>query len=194
MKLKTLILSSLLAATLTAPYAVFAGSESEAMDKPSISATQTVKIVTHVEAIDYETRMVTLKGPEGNLKTIKAENTPNLEEVEVGDQVNVEYAQNLSIEVVTEPGAVPGQGTMAAKAVNTPEEAPGGMEVITTVTTATVEEINLETNTFKLKMPDDSIHEFEAVNPENLKRAAVGDLVVATYTEAVAIYLAEITE
>ena len=32
----------------------------------------------------------------------------------------------------------------------------------------------------------------ESVNPENLKAAAVGDVVIATHTEAVAIYLAEI--
>lgn len=194
MKFKTLILAGSLATVACAPLSLFAGSEAQAMEKPSISASQNVKIITVVEAIDYETRMVTLKGPEGNLRTIRAENTPNLEEVEVGDQVNVEFAQSLTIEVVTEPGAVPGQGTMMAKAVNTPDEAPGGMEVATTVITATVEEIDIETSTFKLKMPGGEIQSFEAANPENLKHAAVGDLVVATFTEAVAIYLAEIQE
>ena len=55
------------------------------------------------------------------------------------------------------------------------------------VVTATVEEINIEANTFKLKGPAGEIKEYEARNPENLKKAEVGDLVVINYTEAVAI-------
>ena len=175
MNSRNIILAGLLALSLAVPGFLFAGNEPAALEKPSISARQTVKIVTRVEAIDYETKRVTLKGPEGNLKTIKAEKT-----------------QNLSIEVVDGQGAQPGQGVMSASAVNTPDESPGGMEMTTTVTTATVEEIDLETNTFKLKLPSGEIQGFEAVNPENLKAASVGDLVVATHTEAVAIYLVEL--
>ena len=176
---------------LSLPLALLAGEEATP-DKPSISATQTVQIVTTVEAIDYETRMVTLKGPEGNLETVKAEKTPNLEEVNVGDQVNVEYMRNLTIEVMENDGAQPGQGVMTASAVNKPEEVPGGMEMVTTITTATVQEIDLEGNTFKLNMPGGVVEQFTARNPENLKRAAVGDLVVITTTEAIAAYLVEV--
>jgi hypothetical protein len=172
--------------------AVMLADEQATPDKPSISATQTVKIVTVVEAIDYATRMVTLKGPQGNLETIKAEKTPNLEEVEVGDQVNVEYVRNLTIEVMENDGTQPGQGVMTATAVNKADEAPGGMEMVSTITTATVKEINLEDNTFKLNMPGGVVEQFAARDPEKLKRAAVGDLVVITTTEAIAAYLAEV--
>lgn len=181
-----------LSLALSLPASAMAGDEAAAVEKPSFSATAKVQVVTVVEAVDYEARTVTLKGPEGNLRTITAENTPNLEQVEVGDQVNIEYVENLSIQVFANDGTKPGQGVMSATAVNTPEQAPGGMEMITTVTTATVEEINIEANTFKLKLPNDEVREFEAVNPENLKKAEVGDLVVTTVTEAVAIYLAEV--
>ena len=168
------------------------GHAAAAVEKPSISATQKVMLTTVVEAVDLNARTVTLKGPEGNLKTIKAEKTPNLEQVQVGDQVNIEYVEHLSIEVFANDGTEPGQGVMSASAVNTPDEAPGGMEMVATVTTATVEEINIEANTFKLKLPGGEIKEFTARNPENLKKAEVGDLVVTTLTEAVAIYLAEV--
>ena len=50
-----------------------------------------------------------------------------------------------------------------------------------------LDEINIEANTFKLKGPDGSIKEYTARNPENLKRSKVGDLVVITITEALAI-------
>ena len=190
---KSLMIASLVLGLATQGY-LSAGDEAAALKKPGISATQTVKVETVVEAVDYEAKTVTLKGPEGNLRTITAANTPNLEEVEVGDQVNIEFMENLTIEVVSAEGAEPGEGVMTATAVNAPDEAPGGMEMATKVTTAIVEEINLENKTFKLKMPGGAIQEFTAVNPENLKLAAVGDVVIATHTEAVAIYLAEVTE
>ena len=193
MKTRKTIMAGFLVLGLATHGYLSAGVESAKVKKPAISATQTVQVETVVEAVDYEARTVTLKGPQGNLKTIKAENTPNLEQVQVGDHVNIEFMENMSIEVVSAEGAEPGQGVMMASAVNTPDEAPGGMEMATTVTTAIVEEINIEANTFKLKMPGGEIREFTAQNPENLK-AAVGDVVIATHTEAVAIYLVEITK
>ena len=131
---------------------------------------------------------------EGKYETGIARNTPNLEEVKVGDQVNVEYVRNLTVDVFANDGTEPSEGLMTATAVNTPDQAPGGMEMTTRVITATVAEINLEANTFKLNMPGGEVREFTARNPENLKRAKVGDLVVITFTEAVAAYLAEVTE
>ena len=193
MKFRIAILAVTLILGLALPAWLLAGDEAAQTEKPSISATQKIQIVTVVEAIDYEARTVTLKGPQGNTETITAENTPNLEEVQVGDQVNVEYLQNVSIDVFANDGSEPSEGVMTATAVNTPDQAPGGMEMTTRVITATVAEINLEANTFKLNLPGGEIREFTARNPENLKRAAVGDLVVATYTEAVAVYLAEVT-
>ena len=192
MKSRIAILAAALVLGLSLPALLLAGSEAAKSEKPSISATQKMQVVTVVEAIDYEAKTVTLKGPQGNTQTITAKNTPNLEEVQVGDQVNVEYLQNVTIEVFANDGAEPSEGVMTAKAVNAPDQAPGGVEMTTRVVTATVQEINLEANTFKLNLPGGEIREFTAVNPENLKKAAVGDLVVATYTEAVAIYLAEV--
>jgi hypothetical protein len=46
-------------------------------------------------------------------------------------------------------------------------------------------------NTFKLKGPDGTVNEYVARNPDNLKRAAVGDLVVITVTAAVAVTVEE---
>ena len=70
-------------------------------------------------------------------------------------------------------------------------EMPGFAAMDAQVITATVEEINLEKNTFKLKGPDGTVNEYVARNPDNLKRAAVGDLVVITVTEALAITVEE---
>ena len=57
------------------------------------------------------------------------------------------------------------------------------------VITATVEEINIEANTFKLKGPAGEIREYEARDPENLKKAEVGDLVVINNNRPITLRL-----
>ena len=159
-----------------------------ATDKPSLSTSQTVVVTAQVEAINHETREVTLRGPEGNIVSfVASEEARNLDQVQVGDTVIAEYKQDLSIEVVAGDGTAPGAGELSAMTRTAEGEMPGLAAVNTTVVSATVEEINLEANTFKLKGPNGAVNEYVARDPENLKKAAVGDLVVITYTEAIAI-------
>jgi len=189
MKLKLIFLAAALVFTLS----LQAGEKAAATDKPSFSATQTVQLTASVVAIDREARTITLKGPEGNTKTLQADpDSNNIDRIELGDTVNVEYVQNMSIEVFANDGMEPGAGVMGAKGKNKEGETPAAMEMITTVATATVEDINIEANTFKLKWPGGEIKEYEAQNPENLKKADVGDLVVTTYTEAIMLTLNEV--
>lgn len=193
MKSKSFLITAILSLALILPLGSQADNEAPATDKPSISATQMVQVTTIVEAIDLETRQVTLRGPEGNSRTITAsEEAKNLDQIDVGDHVNVEYVQHMSIEVFANDGMEPGSGTLSAVARSAEDEAPGAMHVETSITSATVEEINLEDNTFKLKWPGGDIKQYEAKDPENLRKAAVGDLVVTTFTEAIAIYLNEV--
>jgi len=157
-------------------------------DKPSLSTSQTVVVTAQVEAINHETREVTLRGPEGNIVSfVASEEARNLNQVQVGDTVIAEYKQDLSIQVVAGDGTAPGAGELSAMTRTAEGEMPGLAAVNTTVVSATVEEINLEANTFKLKGPNGVVNEYVARDPENLKKAAVGDLVVITYTEAIAI-------
>jgi hypothetical protein len=182
-----------LAAALTFSLSLQAGEKAVATEKPSFSATQTVQLTASVVGVDKEAHTVTLKGPEGNTLTLEAQ-AYNMKKIDIGDTVNVEYVQNMSIEVFANDGMEPGAGIIAATAENVEGETPAAMELVTTVATATVEEINIEANTFKLKWPGGEIEEYEAQNPENLKKADVGDLVVTTFTEAIAVTLNEITK
>jgi len=159
-----------------------------ATDKPSLFTSQTIMVTAEVEAINHETREVTLRGPEGkSISFVASEEARNLDQVKVGDTVIAEYKQDLSIEVVAGDGAKPGAGEFTAMTRSDEGEMPGVAAVNSTVVTATVEEINLEANTFKLKGPNGQINEYVARDPENLRKAEVGDLVVISYTEAVAI-------
>ena len=190
MKIKLLLMITVLFFSLS----LQAGEQAAAIEKPSFSASQKVQLVAVVEAVDREARTVTLKGPQGNSRTLQArEDSNNIDQIHVGDLVDVEYIQHVSIEVFANDGMEPGAGVMGAMATNKEGEIPAVMEMETTVVTAVVEEINFEANTFKLRWPEGEVVEYVAQDPENLKKADVGDLVVTTHTEAIVLAMQEKT-
>jgi len=179
---------ALLAAILLFSTPALAGETVPVTDKPSLHSSQTMVVTAAVEAINHETREVTLRGPEGETSSfVASEDARNLDQVSVGDIVMAEYEQSLSIEVFANDGSAPGAGELAVAGRSEKGEMPAMAAVDSQVITATVEDINLEANTFKLKGPSGDVNEYVARNPENLKKAAVGDLVVITYTQAIAL-------
>lgn len=179
---------ALLAALLLFAAPCWSDESAPAMEKPSIFTSQSITVTAVVEAINHETREVTLRGPEGNtISFVASEEARNLGQVSTGDIVMAEYEQSLSIEVFANDGSTPGSGELTVAGRSKEGEMPGMAAIDTQVVTATVEAINLEANTFKLKYPSGEINEYVAQDPENLKKAEVGDLVMITYTEAVAI-------
>jgi len=183
--------SSVLALLLAATVA-WAADEAPMMDKPSFSASQSMTVSAVVEAINQETRVVTVRRADGEEITFTAsDEVRNLAQVDVGDLLIAEYVETVSVEVMANDGIEADAAGVSAMARAEEGEKPGFAAMDATVVTATVEEINLEMNTFKLKEPDGSINEYVARNPDNLKRAAVGDLVVITVTESVAIVVEE---
>lgn len=68
------------------------------LPKGMISGTITVR--ASVESIDYKSRYVTLKGPEGKTLTMKVgDQAKRFHEVKKGDQVVVQYTEALAISV-----------------------------------------------------------------------------------------------
>lgn len=186
---------ALLAALLLLATPCWSDESAPVVEKPSLHTSQTVTLTAVVEAINHETREVTLRGPEGNTASfVVSEEARNLDQVSVGDTVMAVYQQTLSIEVFANDGSEPGTGELTAAGRSEKGEMPGMAAVDAQVITATVEEINLEDNTFKLKGPDGEVTEYVARDPENLKKAEVGDLVVITYTQAVALSVEKTTE
>jgi hypothetical protein len=98
------------------------------------------------------------------------------------------------VQVVANDGHEPAIAGMTTIERTKKGEMPGMMAIDTEVITATVEEINIEMNTFKLKGPDGTVEQYTAMNPDNLKRAVVGDLVVMTMTHAVAVAVTPMTD
>ena len=141
-----------------------------------------------VEAIDQQTRKVTLKGPRGNSYTITAgPEVRNLSQVEVGDTVMLEVIEAVAIQVFAadeaEPGAAAGLAADRAKL----GEKPGAAVVAQLVVTSTIENIDLENSMATLKDAKGKSHTVKVKDTEALKRVVVGDKVMISYTEAVVI-------
>ena len=178
-----LVVAQLLVAT-----AVFAGEEKAELDRPSFAASQTMVITAVVKAIDHETRVVTVKKQDGEEVTFTAsEEARNLDQVSVGDILVAEFVEKITVEVLPGDGLGPDAAEAAVLARTEKGEMPGVAAMDSTVTISTVEDINIEANTFKLKGPDGVVTEYVARNPGNLKRAKVGDIVVITDTVAMAL-------
>ena len=151
---------------------------------------EVVKLTATITAIDKATRDVTLKGPQGNEVTLTAgPEVKNFDQMKVGDQVNVEYVQALTLELKKGGGLVVARteqkGAAAAKPGATPAGAVGRQVTIV----ADVIGVDAAKQSITLKGPKQTV-EMRIQDPEQFKRIAKGDQVEATYTQALAVALA----
>jgi hypothetical protein len=66
---------------------------------PAGIGARAVTVTSTIEAIDQDTPSVTLRGPKGDLVTIKVRYPEKLKRVRVGDLVEITYTQALAISV-----------------------------------------------------------------------------------------------
>jgi len=157
--------------------------------KPSIKKEKTTHVTATVEAIDLDNRIVTVKGPEGNVVDIKAgDQVKNLAQVKVGDSVEITYYESIAVKVF-KPGEAP-QGTAATVVTERTAKAgekPSGIAGSQVTITATIESISPNKATVTLKMADGKFKVAKIQDKKNLDNVKVGDEVVITVTETLAI-------
>ena len=68
-------------------------------EKPGAIGARAVTVNAKIKAIDKKNGTVTLKGPEGNLRTIKVKDPTRLDKVQVGDMVQITYTEAVAIAV-----------------------------------------------------------------------------------------------
>jgi len=71
--------------------------------KPGAAATASVAVVATVEAIDKTAQTIALKGPEGNVKTVKVRDPDNLDKVVVGDHLLITVTKAIAVGVSAAP-------------------------------------------------------------------------------------------
>ncbi len=157
--------------------------------KPSVKKEKTTHVVATVEAVDLENRIVTVKGPEGNIVDIKAgEQVKNLAQIKVGDSVEITYYESIAAKVYKAGEAPQGTAaTVAAERTAKPGEKPSGIVGSQVTLTATIESISPNKTSVTLKMADGKYKVVKIQDKKNLTNVKVGDEVVIIVTETLAI-------
>jgi Cu/Ag efflux protein CusF len=149
---------------------------------------RSAKIKATVEAVDLDTREITLKGPKGRLITLRvAERVRNLPQVQVGDEVTVRYHESVGLQLrKTEASdAVAFEETAAASAETGQNPASGAAKQFTIA--AYVEAVRPKEKTVTLRGPTGNLVDLYVRDPNVLGSLTAGDNVVATYTEAAVV-------
>jgi hypothetical protein len=145
-----------------------------------------------VEAIDYTNREVTLKGPLGNKVTFTVDDrVKRFNEIKVGDVVQADYYVSVAAELrkpTPEEEKEPlvfldAQG----KAPPGTSPAAGGLRRFRVVTT--IEGLDRPSQTITLKGPRGKYLTTRVQDPSRLTQMRIGENIVVTYTEALAISL-----
>ncbi len=165
-----------------------------ALAQETLVAKDTVllSVTASVEAIDLARREVTLKGPLGNVVTlIVDERVERLNEVKVGDAVTADYYISFAAEL-RPPTADEAKNpiVIAEAAAKTPPGAPPaarGMRWIKAVTT--IEGLDRPTGTITVQGPLGRYVTARVADPAWLTQTRIGETIVVTYTEALAISL-----
>ena len=72
-------------------------------EKPAGAVGRQAKLRATIDSIDKDAQTVTLKGPQGNLRTFHAKDPKKLDKVSVGDVVEVTYTEALAVSVQPAP-------------------------------------------------------------------------------------------
>jgi Cu/Ag efflux protein CusF len=152
------------------------------------AASQVVTASAVVENIDQKSRVVTLQRADGERVRFRVgSGVKNLGQVKKGDKVTVSYYESVALQL-RKPGET-------APAVTVAEEAerakPGGLPAaavaeVTTVTSKVLD-VNRRKQTVTLQLPGTRQITVKVNDPARLDRVKVGDIVEATYREAIVV-------
>ncbi len=147
-----------------------------------------VKMTATVEKVDYATRMVTLKGPKGNMLTFKAgDAVKNLDQVKVGDKVVAKYLESVAV-FVRKSSDPPSAGEMDAVGVAPKGAMPGMVMVKTDEVTAKVTAVDVKGRTLTLMGPEGKTQKFKVdKSVKRLNEIKKGDDITLRVTQALAI-------
>ena len=154
-----------------------------------------VTVTASVEAIDLASREITLKGPLGNSVSFTVDQrVKRLDEVKVGDFVRADYYVSVAAEL-RKPTAQEKKTPLvlldaAGKAPAGSSPAAGGVRRFKVVTT--IEGLDRPTQTITVKGPRGNYLTARVADPSRLTQMRIGENIVVTYTEALAVSLEKV--
>lgn len=183
----TLSLGIMLAAGLTAVDAAQEKDGAAKGGKPGAVVVDVVKLTGTVKAVDLEKKTATVEGSGGRTVVVNAKNARNLDQVKVGDKVNLEFVEELALYV--RKSDAPSSATEAQMVALAPKgKKPAGLMAETVELTGSVESTDAKARTIAVKGPAGNVRTFKVDNSvKNFGQIKKGDHVVLRFTEAVAL-------
>src|SRR5262249_55664666 len=146
------------------------------------------ELSAQVVSVDKKTRTISLKGPKGNVMDVVAgKEVKNLNQIKVGDMVVVRYMQSLALELQPVKTGASGISVTEGAAKAEPGKRPAAGAVREIQAIAKVTAIDQRAKTISLTGPRGNTVTLDVQNPEQFKVVKMGDEVLVTYTEAVAV-------
>jgi hypothetical protein len=164
-------------------------------DVPTREDAVLVSITATIEALDHETREATLKGSLGNTVTFTVDpSIKRLREFKVGDKVTAEYFVSIAYEL-REPTAEERKEPLVvldAEGKASADSAPATGSLRQYRAVCTIEGLDRPTKTVTLMGPRGQYATVLVADPSNLSDLRIGQSVVVTYTEALAVSLEKV--
>ena len=169
-----------LALLLILPAAAFA-------QKP-ITEKVTATIKATIDAIDHDTRLITLKDSDGNYETVYAgPEVKRFNELKVGDQVTFKITESVAYQIRKPGDPVPAPTPNEASIVRNPAAKPSGTITEQQTATVIIKAIDMKAPSVTVETEDGRKMSFKVKDKGNLKGVNPGDKVVVTYTTALLV-------
>lgn len=148
---------------------------------------ETEEVKAKVTNINYETREVTILGPDGKFENFVAgDDVKNLNQIKKGDFIVAEYSEALVYEVNKGGSAVGATETIQAQTAR-PGDKPGASAERKVSSSVIITAIDKKEPSVTFKNAEGELSKYKVKHPEKLEGVKVGDKVDLTYTEALAI-------
>jgi hypothetical protein len=154
------------------------------------AATRTQKLSATVKSVDAAARTITLQGKGSETQTVKVgPEMKRFSEIAPGDVIDVEFEQGLLLEFQPAGSQTVAPTAVAASGRAPADQAPGGAVAAGVQATVTVTAIDLPNRMVVLQGPAGNLYQVKAGPKVKLEKLKVGDRLLATYVEALAITL-----
>ncbi len=186
-----LMLSSVATLALVTPLTHAADKGQGLVATDTAGHSELVTLTAKVIDVNHHKQTLVLEGPKGNALAIKVdEKVQNFKHIKKGDLVSVKYYESVLWEIVkAKPGDEPSKqvSELDTTGVSQPGKRPEMAQAKVTHVTTLIKSVDKATSTVILEGADGQDIPLQVKDKSSLAGLQVGDKIVATYTEALAV-------
>ena len=170
--------------TLVFSLALLAAAAAQAQPRGAAVGAEVEALVT-VVGIDKERRIVSFRGPRGNVVDMHVPpEAPNFDAVKKGSVFKVKYAEALAVAITR--GGPPSKGEEQSIQTGKKGANPGGTAVRTRHVSGRIEAIDLKNRFIAVRGPERTVA-LEVGSDVKLEELQIGDRITVAYTQALAL-------